>query len=462
MTDATGAEPGAASGLAEDAAPTRPGPPPRRHFARRRINPFVAIVLTIMTIAYTYIGCQLILPLELGSGAAFAVWLCLLAPFGMILWLPFVYWQLEEPTPAQDRLLWAAFGSMALLSFLLFYVALRDLLLLGAGLLGFLAGLVHGPGPIGARAGAAAGWVGATSRVPLALLDGRGTGAILALTAVSLALGYRGARRTPAVTEVEVPLDGLPEALQGLRIVQISDLHIGATIRGPFVARVVEQVNALKPDLVALTGDIADGSVKQMAPHFELLSRLEAPLGRFYVTGNHEYYWEHEAWLAEARKIGLIALTNTHAVVERGGASSSSPACSTTGPRATAEPCPRIRRRRSRARPATRPRASCSRTSPRPRWPRADSATSCSSRGTRTADSSCRDGRRQRRAALRSRALPSGPDVALRQPWYRLLGSADAAGLAVGDHVAQARAGLSWPSATGRAILRTCKTRRFP
>jgi predicted MPP superfamily phosphohydrolase len=292
----------------------------KRIFARRRLNPFLLIVSTIMILGYSFIGTQLILPLELSALAQLPIWVLLVLPFAMILWLPLRYWKLDEPTARDDQLLWGAFGSMALLSFLLFFVTLRELLLLGAGIFGMIAGAWHGPGLIGIFAGAAAGWAGGTSRVPMMLLDAHGTWIILGLTLLSLAAGFREARRTPTVTEVQVPIDGLPESLQGLRIAQISDLHIGSTIQRPFVEKVVAAVNAQKPDLIALTGDIIDGTVNQLAPHFEALTGLSAPLGRFYVTGNHEYYWEHEAWIAHVRSKGFTALTNSHAVIERGGA----------------------------------------------------------------------------------------------------------------------------------------------
>ncbi|HET9449305.1 MAG TPA: metallophosphoesterase, partial [Aggregicoccus sp.] len=84
--------------------------------------------------------------------------------------------------------------------------------------------------------------------------------------------------------------------------------------------RVVAQVNALSPDLVAVTGDLVDGSVRALQQEVAPLAGLRAPLGVFYVTGNHEYYHGGEAWAAEVRRLGLTVLHNAHCVVERGGA----------------------------------------------------------------------------------------------------------------------------------------------
>jgi predicted MPP superfamily phosphohydrolase len=285
----------------------------------RRLTPFVLIVTLILVSGYAYVGSQLLLGLELPIAALALLWLALLLPIGMMAWLPFVYWQLEQPEPRHDRWVWAAFVSMALLSFLLFFVALRDLAFLGSRVLGFLAGAFQGGGPVGWAAGAVTGWAAGPSYLPLWLTSGYGSALILGLSLAAMVAGYREATRAPRITELDVPIEGLPPGLSGLRIAQISDLHIGATIRRAFVEKVVGAVNGLGPDLVALTGDIVDGPIDHLKPHFEPLTRLEAPLGRYYVTGNHEFYWDADGWIRAVRESGLTALVNTHAVVERAG-----------------------------------------------------------------------------------------------------------------------------------------------
>jgi uncharacterized protein len=133
--------------------------------------------------------------------------------------------------------------------------------------------------------------------------------------------GFVGARRRARVVDVEVPLRNLPPALHGFSIAQISDVHVGATIRRSYVERIVDAVNALKPDMIALTGDFVDGPVQELAPHTAPLSRLNAPHGAFFVTGNHEYYAGATAWTAEFRRLGLRVLLNEHEVIEHNGAS---------------------------------------------------------------------------------------------------------------------------------------------
>jgi uncharacterized protein len=134
-------------------------------------------------------------------------------------------------------------------------------------------------------------------------------------------VGLIGARRRARIVNVDVPLKDLPAALHGFSIVQISDIHVGTTIRKAYVERIVKAVNALKPDLIAVTGDVVDGSVRELATHTAPLAGLRAPHGAFFVTGNHEYYSGASAWIAEFVRLGLRVLLNQHAVIHHQGAS---------------------------------------------------------------------------------------------------------------------------------------------
>jgi uncharacterized protein len=118
---------------------------------------------------------------------------------------------------------------------------------------------------------------------------------------------------------VTVRLDGLGEGMEGLRIVQISDLHIGDALDEPFLRRVVARVNALAPDVVAVTGDLVDGLVPAVRDFVAPLAELRARFGVYYVTGNHEYYWGGPEWEAEVDRLGLTVLRNSHRVIARGG-----------------------------------------------------------------------------------------------------------------------------------------------
>ena len=138
-------------------------------------------------------------------------------------------------------------------------------------------------------------------------------GAAAFLTLVGMILARR-----PLVVRVTVPIADLPSDLAGFRILQLSDLHIGPTIRRPFVDAVVDRANALRPDLVAVTGDVADGLVPELREHVAPLGRLRAPHGAYFVTGNHEYYWDVRGWTRELERLGIAVLSNEHRIVERG------------------------------------------------------------------------------------------------------------------------------------------------
>ncbi|MDV7135936.1 metallophosphoesterase [Williamsia muralis] len=126
----------------------------------------------------------------------------------------------------------------------------------------------------------------------------------------------------PEVVRVTVPLAALPDEFDGLRVALISDLHVGPSRGGEFTARVVETVNAERPDLVAIAGDLVDGTVEKVAGDLQPLERLSAPLGVYGVSGNHEFYADDGGrWLDVWDRLGIRTLRNEHAVVERGGAS---------------------------------------------------------------------------------------------------------------------------------------------
>ena len=144
--------------------------------------------------------------------------------------------------------------------------------------------------------------------------------AVVGVVVPAMLFAFRTARAPARVERVTVPVTGLGAGLSGMKVVQISDIHIGPTLDRRFMRRVVEQVNALQPDVVAVTGDLVDGSVTRLRDEVAPLAGLRAPLGVYYVTGNHEYYHGGASWSAEVARLGLTVLNNAHRVVERGGA----------------------------------------------------------------------------------------------------------------------------------------------
>ncbi|MGR3219146.1 MAG: metallophosphoesterase [Candidatus Anammoxibacter sp.] len=143
---------------------------------------------------------------------------------------------------------------------------------------------------------------------------------ILGISAIITGYALYEARRCPEVVEVRVPFDNLPDDLEGLRIVQISDIHVGSTIKRGFVQKVVDRVKSLNPDIITFTGDVADGSVSYLQESVEPLSSLHAPYGCYFVTGNHDYLSGAEAWMEEMGRLGFTVLHNEHRVLRFGTA----------------------------------------------------------------------------------------------------------------------------------------------
>jgi hypothetical protein len=133
-------------------------------------------------------------------------------------------------------------------------------------------------------------------------------------------IGFANARRLPRIVDVDIPLKGLPPQLEEFTIVQISDIHVGSTIKGDYVRAIVERANALDADLIAITGDLVDGSVERLAPDVAPLAKLTSRHGTHVVTGNHEYYSGATEWMVEFRRLGMHGLMNTHRVIEHDGA----------------------------------------------------------------------------------------------------------------------------------------------
>lgn len=147
------------------------------------------------------------------------------------------------------------------------------------------------------------------------------SGAIGGATFAVSAYGAREARRTPEIVEVEVPIAGLPEELDGYHIVQLSDMHVGETIDKDFILPIVEAASALGADLIALTGDMVDGSVDKLRVDVSPLAYLRARDGVLLVTGNHETYSGVAEWCSHFKSLGITVLNNEHLLVQRGAAS---------------------------------------------------------------------------------------------------------------------------------------------
>lgn len=135
-------------------------------------------------------------------------------------------------------------------------------------------------------------------------------GAVAAAAVATVGYGTYGVVRGPKVKRVTVPLAKLPRAAHGFRIAVVSDIHLGPLLGRGFAQKVVDTINSTQPDLIAVVGDLVDGSVADLGPAAAPLAGLKARHGSYFVTGNHEYFSGAEQWVEEVRRLGMTPLEN--------------------------------------------------------------------------------------------------------------------------------------------------------
>jgi uncharacterized protein len=268
---------------------------------RRRLLLALAVLTTVTAGFLSLLGARLIGVAGLSPPMAAVAWSLLAGLFVLVL-AGMIVPRLVGKGPQTDRLAWVGMLGMALLGNLAALTLVRDLLWGAASVVGGVAAL----------AGAAVmpahdGWVAGSSAW------------VVGLSLGLVGWGIRNARATPAIKRVDVAIPGLPAGLEGLRIAQLTDVHVGPTIDGAWLGAVVDRVNSVEADLVAITGDLVDGDVASLRGHVAPLARLKSRFGTFFVTGNHEYYSGAEAWVAELRELGVRPLLNEHVVLQKGG-----------------------------------------------------------------------------------------------------------------------------------------------
>ncbi|CAB3790993.1 metallophosphoesterase [Pararobbsia alpina] len=254
---------------------------------------FVVRALVIGALLHLYIGVRIVPALAAYPAAQIVMIVWLLASYVLI---PLGMRARRAKNDDSSLTAWVGLLTMGLFSSLLVLCVLRDILLV-LGLI--VAALGH--------------QVLAPMAVELSAL------AVPVLALLFTAIGFGNARRRAPVVKVDVPIDHLPEELNGFTIAQISDIHVGPTIRQKYVDAIVDAVNALHADVIAVTGDVVDGAVAHLAQHTQPLGRLKAAQGVYLVTGNHEYYSGADAWVDEFRRLGLNVLLNEHVVIHHRG-----------------------------------------------------------------------------------------------------------------------------------------------
>jgi uncharacterized protein len=270
---------------------------------------FFSFWFAILALAYWYVGRRVIGGSQLHGKQKRVVWILVFLIF-LLPQVPFFLYLNRIQAAWIDTLSWAGYFVLGFFSLLFTLIVLRDVAVLSGT--GFMK-LRNITGR--SRNSAVMDPVRRDRR--RFLVHSTNIGAI-GLSAVMAGYGLFEARRRATIEEVSIPIAGLPEQFKGIRIVQFTDLHVGPTIKRPFVERIATHVDALQGDLIVFTGDLVDGSVAWLQDDVAPLRSLHAPLGKLFITGNHEYYSGVEPWITEARQLGFDVLLNEHRIIQRG------------------------------------------------------------------------------------------------------------------------------------------------
>jgi predicted MPP superfamily phosphohydrolase len=267
---------------------------------------WISIMLGVLGIGFVYINMRLLSTLDVPSGWRTAGRICLVAMFVIPVLSMFLFRSMERWGFAWA---WVVYVGLGFLSLVLTSLVIRDFAWLGMKGFTVVTSLVS------------------PSTEPLLdasrrrfLLQASNL-AVLGVAGSLTAYGVYQARRKPGIVNLTIPIPRLPGSFEGFRIVQITDIHAGLTVKRDWIEAIARQTQELNPDLIAFTGDLADGSVAYLREHVAPLAELTAPSGRFFVTGNHEYYSGAEPWVKEAERMGYRVLINEHEVISRNGAS---------------------------------------------------------------------------------------------------------------------------------------------
>lgn len=228
---------------------------------------FFVLVFFVVALLWTYVGLSFVLPMLWGTQFMWLGWAFLIGTFALQVWR----WTFFARAEKNPWLLLATYFSLGLICFLVVATLLKDLLSLFVDI------------------------------TPLMLFE---------LLIISVLLNLQSlwiARKGPQVKTIvlKTGLSGQP-----LRIIQLSDLHVGPIITKKYVENVVRLVTDLKPDLIVATGDMGDGDVSLLDRDLEPLGRLRDLAPCYHIPGNHEYYWNAEAWISKMESLGFKALLN--------------------------------------------------------------------------------------------------------------------------------------------------------
>lgn len=251
----------------------------------RQMSTFRIIVLCLSSGLFFYVAHQLTRFSDFSTWQKLFIIFVLALPFAAVLSMPLFFWSMDRHNLKPWQKLWTKFAelSIAYLNFILFLVVIRDLL-------GFALSLLN--------------------KDDMRLYATGVSTSLLFLPLLMIVVGILPIIWGPKIIHRKIRVRGLPKALDGLRIAQISDLHISNSATASHLRRVFQKTSDLHADIVVLTGDIIDGNADDHTEWIQQLGTFKSKYGTYYCTGNHEYYWNIEKCLAALKKTSVKTLLN--------------------------------------------------------------------------------------------------------------------------------------------------------
>ncbi len=272
---------------------------------------FFIISFVILILMYGYVGWKIIPLASLDYPYNYIAWLSLLLMI-VVLYLPLLMRTRKKESFFSDILSWVGYMTFGFISLLFLYLFARDLILVIGSTGTRLAGIVR---DIMTNSASGVNEFGATRRE--ALVRGFNHG-VMSFTSLLSVYGVHETRKVPEIREIEIPIENLHDELHGFRIVQVSDIHAGPTVKKEFVEKIADRVNSLDPDIFVNTGDMIDGTVEYLQNDVRPLEKIRSRYGNYFVTGNHEYYNGVHEWVEMAENLGMKTLLNESARIKKG------------------------------------------------------------------------------------------------------------------------------------------------
>ncbi|MAT58020.1 MAG: phosphohydrolase [Ignavibacteriae bacterium] len=271
---------------------------------------FLSVIFLILSTGFSYVGYRLIHLSNLSSRVGIALWI-VLALMLLIPFIVFIFRINRIDSTLLDIFSWIGYITLGLFSLLFAFVLVKDIILFSGLLINKI--YVFTSQLFSSSSGSDANKVFDQSRREFLVHFVN-----LGIVAASFGLtgyGIFKAVTKPKIKSVEIPIENLPDELDQLTITQFTDLHVGPTIKKSFVETIVNQINELNSDIIVFTGDLVDGSVENLREDVAPLANLKAKHGKYFVTGNHEYYSGAREWVNHANELGFTTLLNSNRTI---------------------------------------------------------------------------------------------------------------------------------------------------